>query len=265
MKRWMAVLIFAVAAVLLLSVTKDIIIRFSAEQAVKVVTGCSLRIKSFRVGLVRHIVAANNLRLLNPKGYKDRVMINMPLVYVDYDPLTMFKGRVHLNQLRINLEEFVVIKNPDGELNIDALNVIKAKKEGRRPEEKARGRAPKVQIDNLELKIGRAVYKDYSRGTQPFVREYNINLDERYTNVSDPYSLLSLIVVKALRDTAIPELINFDIMGLQKSVTGILGTARKIVGGAVTGVAQTGWGVVTQAAEGLEKAAEDLTGGLFKK
>lgn len=32
MRGWMVVLIFAVAAILLLSVTKDIIIKFSAEQ-----------------------------------------------------------------------------------------------------------------------------------------------------------------------------------------------------------------------------------------
>lgn len=216
------------------------------------------------MGLVRHLVKANNLRLLNPKGYKDRIMIDLPRIYVNYDPLTMFKGRVHLNELRIDLREFAVIKNADGELNVDALNIVKAKKEGKRPAERAGGKAPKVQIDNLELKIGRAVYKDYSRGPQPFIKEYNINLNEKYKDVTDPYSLVSLIVVKALRGTAIPDLINFDIMGLQEGITGILGTAQKIVGGTVTQATQTTLQAVTQAADTIEKAAEDLTGGLLK-
>ncbi len=264
MKRWMIVLIFAVAAILLLSVTKDIIIKFSVEQGVKVVTGLSLRIKSFRVGLVRHIVAANNLRLLNPKGYKDRIMIDMPQIYVNYDPLSMFQGRVHLKELRINLREFVVIKNRDGELNLDALNVVKAKKEGKKPEEKARGRAPQVQIDSLDLKIGRAVYKDYSKGPQPFIKEYNINLNERYKNITDPYSIVSLIVVKALRSTAIPSLVNFDIMGLQGTITGTLGTAQRIVEGTIEQTTQKAQEAVTQAADTLKKTTEGLSGALFK-
>lgn len=264
MRRWMAVLIFAVAAILLLSVTKDIIIKFSVEQGVKAVTGLSLRIKSFRVGLVRHLVAANNLRLLNPKGYKDRIMIDMPQIYVNYDPWTMFKGRVHLNELRINLREFTVIKSPDGELNLDALNVVKAKKEGQKPAEKVRGKPLKVQIDNLELKIGRAIYKDYSKGPQPLIKEYNINLNEKYKDITDPYSLVSLIVVKALRGTAIADLTNFDIMGLQETITGILGTAQKIVAGTIKQTTQTAQQVVTQATDALQKVTEDLTRGIFK-
>jgi len=265
MKRWMAVVVFAVAAVLLLSFAKDIIIKFSVEQGVKIVSGLSLRIKSFRVGLLRHMVAAGGLRLLNPKGYSDRIMADIPQIYVNYDPLTMFKGKVHLNELRINLREFMVIKKRDGELNISALNVVKAEKEGKKPAEKARGKAPQVQIDNLELKVGRAIYKDYSRGPQPLVKEYNINLNERYQNIADPYALVSLIVVKALRGTAIPDLANFDIAGLEGTITKTLGTARKIVSDTLLKeTTKTAQEAVTQAADAVQNAAEDLTRSLFK-
>ncbi|MFH1790840.1 MAG: hypothetical protein ABH885_02515, partial [Candidatus Omnitrophota bacterium] len=54
-------------------------------------------------------------------------------------------------------------------------------------------------IDRLRLKIGKVSYKDYSaRQGTPRVMEYNINLDEEYTNITNPYTLVSLIVVKAL-------------------------------------------------------------------
>jgi len=56
------------------------------------------------------------------------------------------------------------------------------------------------------------------------VREYNVNIDERFENITDPYTLGRIIIVKALKNTAIASLANFDIGKLQK---GISETVRK--------------------------------------
>ncbi len=89
---------------------------------------------------------------------------------------------------------------------------------------------PELQIDVLELKIGKVIYKDYSKGTPPKVREFNVNIDERFENITNQRTLISLIIVKALKNTVIAHLTNFNLGALQEDVAGKLKeTTRKVV------------------------------------
>ena len=89
----------------------------------------------------------------------------MPEIYVDYDLPAIVKGKVHLTEVRINLKEFMVVKNEKGELNLDSLNVVQEqqprKKRAKEPEPKEEGKEPDLQIDVLELKIGKVIYKAF--------------------------------------------------------------------------------------------------------
>jgi len=133
--------------------------------------------------------------------------------------------------MRIDMKEFTVVKNEKGELNLNSLKVVQAQREGKRPQEKTAQegkKAPEVQIDSLGLKIGKVIYKDYSRGGKPSVQEFNVNINEKYENITDPYSLVSLIVVKTLMNTSIARLTNFDLGGLQGTVSDTLSSAQKV-------------------------------------
>jgi hypothetical protein len=155
-------------------------------------------------------------------------MLDMPEIYVDYNLPAVFKGKVHLEEMRIDMNEFIVVKNEKGELNLNSLKVVQAQKEAEKPETKEKGKVPEIQIDNLELKIGKVVYKDYSEGGTPSVKEFNINLKEKYRNIKNPYALVSLIVVKALMNTTIASLIDFDLGELQSTISDTLLTAQKV-------------------------------------
>ena len=89
---------------------------------------------------------------------------------------------------------------------------------------------PELQIDVLELKIGKVVYKDYSKGTPPKVREFNVNIDERFENITNPRTFITLIIVKALKNTTIARLTNFNLGALQEDIAEKLKeTTRKVV------------------------------------
>ncbi|MFH0764227.1 MAG: hypothetical protein V1927_04425 [Candidatus Omnitrophota bacterium] len=229
MKKALLVLAAAVVVLFALSIVKDAAIKISVENGVQFVTGLKLRISNFNVGIIRQVVDIGGLELYNPKGFKDRVMLDMPRIYVDYDLPAIFKGVVHMEAVRLNIKELVVVKNEKGELNLNFLNVAKAGKGSIQPSGRE-GRAPVVKIDNLRLKIGRAVYKDYSKGGAPEIKEFNVNIDETYTNIDNPYVLMGLIVARALTNTSISGLANFDLRGLQSSVTNTLATAHKAAG-----------------------------------
>ena len=241
MKKMLFVVIGILLVIFILGAFKDVIIKISAEKGVEVVTGLKLRIGSFKVGILNSLVGIKNLTLFNPKGFKDKVMLDMPEIYVNYDLPDVMKGKIHLEEMRIDMKEFVVVKNEKGVLNLDSLKVVQSQKEGKKPAEKGNkeGKAPDIRIDVLVLKIGKVIYKDYSKGGAPSIKEFDIALSEKYTNIKDPYSLVSLIVVRAMMNTSIANLTNFDLRGLQGTVSETLMTAQKVAAEAVNQAGQT--------------------------
>jgi hypothetical protein len=258
-----AVVVFA--CLVALSSAKNTIVKISVEKGVNIVTGLQLGIKSMNVGIIKTLVEIKDLKLYNPKGYKDKVMLDMPEIYVHYDLPAILKGDVRLQEMRIDLREFVVVKNEKGELNLDALNVVKEQKGGKKEAPAGKEEAPSIRIDRLNLKIGKVVYKDYSGGGEPKVQEFVLNLDEEYSNIDDPAKLVSLIVVKALMNTTIARLTNFDLNALQGVVGDTLKTAQQVLGSAgaagekLVGMTAEAQKSFSSAAGVAQEAAKDLT------
>ena len=258
MKKGWIIAIAVLVALVVLSVSKDLIIKVVVEKGVEIATGLKIDIGSLNVGIFKSAVSMKSLRVFNPSQFKDRVMVDMPEIYADYDLPAIFAGNIHLRDLRIDLKEFVVVKNEKGELNLNSLKVVKAKNEGVKPEEKG-GKAPNVQIDNLRLKIGKAIYKDYSVHGGPSVKEFNVNIDERYQNITDLYAVVSIIVVKALANTAIANLTSFDLNGLKGPVMDNLLKATN-VGGKAAGIAQQLLQTSSDNAPAAAKSASETAG-----
>jgi pyridoxal/pyridoxine/pyridoxamine kinase len=261
------------------SVVKDVAIKAAIETGAEMVTGLKLTMSGFSAGIVRSVVDIRGLKLHNPKDFPDPVMVDMPEIYVDYDLPAIFGGTIHLKEVRINLAEFTVVKNRSRRLNLDSLKAIAAQKQGAQAEDKA-GRPMKMRIDLLKLKIGKAVYKDYSAGGAPSVKEFNVGIDETFTNIDNPNTLVSLIVVKALMNTSIGNLAHFDVGSLSRSVSSSLESAAKAVAAAHETVTKTiadtkaaaesakatvdaASATAKGAADTAKKTAESL-GGLFK-
>lgn len=262
-------IVFAVIIVLFFG--KNMIIKTSVTTGVKAMTGLKMSIRSMNVGVFKSLIGINELQLYNPSGFEDELMMDLPEIYVDYNFGAIMGGKTHLEEVRLNLKEFVVVKNETGELNLDSLRVVKSaeqeQKEERKDEkgdgENEKMKMPDIQIDLLALKINRVIYKDYSKGTPPKVKEYNVQINERYENITDPQSFVRLIIVKALKNTTIARLANFDIGKLQKGLTEtVRKTAEKALETPVK-VLETGKdlleGKATETAnEAVEKAADTI-------
>ena len=254
MKKLLILLLVLVAVILIALFAKDAIIKASVEKSVEMVTGLTLKIESLHVGILKPEVGIKNLTLLNPAGFSDRTMVDMPEIYVNYDLPAIIGGKIHLPEVRLALKEFMVVKNAQGALNLDALRTVQAHKEGKAPSQKAPGKAPEIRIDTLKLSIGKVIYKDYSQGATPDVKEFDINLNETYTDINDPYKLVSLIVVRALMNTSIAALTNFDLQGLEGSVGEALEGAQK----AASEAAATAQKAASEAAATAQEAAKEV-------
>ncbi|MCK9554813.1 AsmA family protein [bacterium] len=229
MKKFLLTVIVIILVVVAgLIVFKDTIIKGAIEKAVKDMTGLQLTMESLAIGLQNQTVDIKGLKLRNPAEFEDKIMFDFPAIYVDCDVKAMLKKHVHLEDMKIHLAELSVIKNAKGELNLNALKVVAEK--GEKPAEAKKVAAEKPaetrpmtwQIDKLRLKIDKAVYKDYSKGKTPEVYSFDINIDEEFENITDPYKLVTLLVTRTLAKTTIAQLANFNLKALEGSISDIV-------------------------------------------
>jgi hypothetical protein len=261
-KKIKIIIIILVVLLAALIIAKNIIAKSALSAGVEAITGLRLSMEGMNVGILKTSIDIKELKLHNPPGFPDELMANIPEIYIDYNLGAFLNKRVHLQEVRLNLKDFIVVKNEKNQLNLSALNVVKARK-GQMPEQKKeRAKKPEIQIDKLRLKVGKVIYRDYSRGARPIEREFNINLDEYYENITDPYALVSLIITKALGKTAIASIANLDLGPLQSGVTGTLKEAATLSKDAVQKALETskekGQEAVGAVGQALEKATETI-------
>ena len=243
MKKRYLILIIILCVFLVLIIGKNMVIKHVLAGGVKTLTGLKMHIDKTDVGVFSTKIALEGLTLYNPKDFPDKVMIEMPELYVDYDLGAMFKKNVHLSELRINLKEFVVVRNKDGSLNLDSLKVVKeTKQESAQPDKKVKKAKPdgSFQIDVMSLKIDKVIFKDYSVGDKPKITEYPVKINEKFTNINDPKKVANVIIVKAVLNTAIGRLTSFDVNALATSASDTLKGATKIIGSTAGAAVDTG-------------------------
>lgn len=234
MKIIKRILMGLVILIALLVIFRNPLIKMGVSAGMKAVVGMKLDIQKLDLNLGKSLIHIEDIKLYNPKDFPDPLMADVGKIYVDVGLAQFLKGQILIKDLQFDLKEFVVVKNKDGEVNLDRLKAVadSQDKEGEpkaeKPETK-KGDAPEVNIENLHLKIGKVVFKDYSKGTEPSVKEFVLNLDEKHQDIKNLNAVVSLIVVKVLTKTTIGQLTNIDISGLQDIVGG---TLQGVVGGA---------------------------------
>ncbi len=261
MRKMATVLALLAGLVVLAVVAKNVIAKTAVVGGVKAMTGLNLQIDRMDVGVLSSAIGIRGLTLQNPSGFPDQVMLDLPEVYVNYDPVAFLKRQVHLKEVRLDLKEFNVIKDRQGRLNLDALQVVRDSHRGAasetRPKSGAAAKAPELRIDRLQLKIGKVVYKDYSHGDSPAVQEFAINIDERYEHITNPQMVAGLIVSRALMQTTIAKLTGLDVRAIQSQMEAQFQQAAQAVTGVVdTAAKQLPDGAVKQ----LKASTEQITG-----
>ena len=145
MKRKIIIIPAIVFAIIIaLFIGKNMIIKTSVTTGVKAMTGLKLSIRSMNVGVFKSLIGINELQLYNPSGFEDKLMMDLPEIYVDYNLGAIMGGKAHLEEVRLNLKEFIVVKNEAGELNLDSLRVVK-ETEGEEEQKKDDGKKKKLK------------------------------------------------------------------------------------------------------------------------
>jgi len=237
------IVVIIVAIFIAFSVVKNGFVHSMIEGALSKAAHVPVHIGSTHVQLKSTTIDLKDLQLYNPKSFPEKIMLNAPEIYISFDLPSLFKGLAHFREVRLNLKEIVVIKNANGELNINALKPANQKKKAEA--EKTQGEAaPKLKIDKLSLTIGKVVYKDYSQGSEPRTQIFDINIQDRqYTNIDNVPAVVSLIMFEALTRTSISRLANLDLDVFKDGAGNVLTNGL--------GLAQGGAGKVQETAKSI--------------
>ncbi len=222
-------LLFLIILILIVVVlARNFIVKTGATVGAKVAAGLDLSIADVKIGLADSDVGLKGIQLQNPKGFPDERMVDIPEVYINYNLLDFFKNNIHVEEVRLNLNEFIVVKNKEGKLNIYEMIPPSEDKpeEPGTPEEpqdpdtpEKDGTKREVNVDSLKLKIGTVIYKDFSV-EPPKVTKFDVNIDEEIKDVNTE-SLIKYITGKALMNTTIANLANInldDLTGQAKDI-----------------------------------------------
>lgn len=233
------IIIIIAAILVVLFLAKDFITGAFMAFGVTSLTDLSASVHRASLGVFKSAVDVRGLKLYNPRrDFKDRVMMDIPELYINYDLGSFLRGRRHLKEIRLHVKEVVVVKNEAGKLNVESIRAIQTRLEQKREGDK---RDSKFRIDVLDLKIDNVIYKDYSTPGSPLEKEFKVGIDEHYTNITNPYSFVSLVVFKAVVSTGIASLAHFDFSPLKNAALDTPVNATKKAAEAAIGTVKNLW------------------------
>ncbi len=244
MNKIIKILVGLLVVFFVLSAVKNTIAQSVLTGALSKAAHVPVKIGSTSVRFLSSSINIRNLRLNNPKGFPEKLMLQADRIFIDFDPSALFKGIAHFEDVKLDLKEVIVIKNRDGRLNVNALKPTEQEKE-RQKRTKSEDKPTKLQIDHMTLSIGRVVFKDYSQGGEPQVQVFNVNIQQReFRNIDNPSAVVNLIMFEALTRTTLGRLADMDLGVFKEGFSGSLD-------------------IVGDQANTLEKAAQGIMG-LFK-
>lgn len=200
------------------------------------VLGAPVKVERIALGAKTGIYG---LTIGNPKGFKEERLVSIPEASVHIDIGALFKGKIHVNKIRLAMDEVTIEKAAGGKINLLELQVMKKteKKQETKPQPEAPETKPQpsepvkpskptqpiaVQIDEVLLDLNRARYVD-SGVTPSSVKEYSLGVrNESFKDVTNLTALIKQLVFFVLKKVGLSSLTsNFDV--LLKGVGGEMG------------------------------------------
>ena len=171
-------------------VGKNIIAKTILTKGLKAVCGLEFKVDSIDIGILSTSVEIKGLKVYNPAGFSDKLLADVPEIYLDYDLGSLFSNKLHLKELRVNVKELLIVQDNRTKVNLNSLAVLAPLPSNKKP--------PEVQIDKLNLRIRKMVYKNYVLSKNPQIIEINADINEDLTDVNNPRKFSGSEVMKLL-------------------------------------------------------------------
>lgn len=253
MKKFLGSIFFIlVALVIFVVVAKDLILKAAIDQGVTRLTGFNTKVDSLHYSFPSTI-EIKGLKIQNPAEFEAKIFADIPEIYISlvFDELIQGKG-LHLPEVRLNIQEVNIEKNPQGVSNVELLSSVggKAKKQ---PQAEQKPETSQKQmpfwLEKLHLTIRNVGYQDRSGLAKnlPVGNKIAMDLnvkDQVFSDIRDPKVLVNLILMKILNGATIGRLLDIDpqqllggtLGGVQNTLNAGVGTLANEAGKATQAV-----------------------------
>lgn len=234
MKKFLGfILLLIILLVGILFAGRNQIVKFGIEKGTKKALNLDVIVGDVDINFKDTLVSVNNLKIMNPQGYGDSLMFDMPEMKINYHLKDMIGGKIHFEELRLNIAELVAVRNKAGDLNLSVFKPEPSNSQtstspastGSSEKKDVSEKPLDLQIDSATIKLGKLVFKDYTKGDTPEVKQVEMNMDETFENVTDVQSIITTIIQKALMKSAFPGMdaqFGAFMDGMPKEAQGIL-------------------------------------------
>ncbi len=217
LKKLLVILVLFVAVFVF---TRNAALSFVATSTITSELNVPSRIDKFYLGLIEPVVHIEGLKIGHPENFKEGTMVDIPEIYVRYNPLRIIRGELYFDEIRLHIEEISIVKNEAGSLNFQELLAVNpelailSRREPEEPKDPDEVSDLTFFIEDLRLKAGRVIYTDETDPSKE-ARTFNIGIEEQYENISDAAALIQLVTLSVLRQTALPGILNFPMDSLR--------------------------------------------------
>ncbi len=222
--------------VLVVVLGRNVLATIAVQASIRSLTGMRVEIRHLDMGLVTQRLRLRGLRLLNPPAFHHEVLADIPEVDVSYNFPALLQQRLHLRRAVIRIGEIGIVRNEQGETNVEYLR--------RRltPPSKALGptqrrEAENFLIDRIVLSIGAVKFYDYAGGSPPKVTEFDLGIhEEPFEGITDRKTLVGLLILKVMSKSALGRLPDLDLdldaveQGVRQSMKSGLGLLKGAAG-----------------------------------
>jgi hypothetical protein len=220
-------LIIIIIFVFAFFLAKDLILKTIFEKTVTALSGLQITASCIDVAIFKPSIRVKGMVILNPAASfpNDKIMAQINELYVHYDISSYFRKEIRIKDMIFDVGLVNVVRNKNRENNLNSLKVVKAL-ETVNKNEKVKNGLPGIMIEKLHLKGGMVKYKDYTKAPYPAIKEFEVDVDEHYENITNPYQLVSLLVSRSLVKTGPSNMIGFDLAPIQQQVNEAVSAIR---------------------------------------
>ncbi len=194
MKKFLIVLGIVVFSLACIAIFKNLVIKSIVTTTASRIAGAPVHMDGFSLNILSSTIHISGFKMYNPSGFPEGILVSCPKIKVIYDRTTLFKRKRRFLIVEVELKEMGLTKNKEGKLNVDSLKIVKNSEF-----------SPPVpmQVDLLTISIGKIVYKDYTIGTEPSVRVYDVNTHKSYKGIPTAQQLALLVLAEPMKTAGI--------------------------------------------------------------
>ncbi len=227
------ILIVFIALIGLAWAAQDLILKNVLERVVTGLTGFNTTVGSihYQFPATLHI---QKLLIENPAEFREKTFADIPEIYVSVDlPEIISAKRIHLPEIRLNIQEVNLEKNKDGKTNAQLLaSVAEAKTEKRETAtaSESEKKSMPFALDRFELTMRHVSYADQGSlipganmagkflseaGASTTLGPKKMSVDlkvqkEVFTDIHDPAALVNLILLKIMYGTTFGKVLGLN-------------------------------------------------------